>query len=158
MKETKQSLSDLWALLRNKEEQLGLNKLTLTERDILQSIIHFQGNNKRISLQNILVNCSHPRATIFRCLKKLRTENIIKIKKNSEDERKSFIEVLSKFHNWYFVNTIKLYKLALVLQKYHSCWLKYHFDTNCSLNIEFFTVSIWYQIIAYPRDVGRRLN
>ena len=99
MKETKQSLSDLWALLRNKEEQLGLNKLTLTERDILQSIIHFQGNNKRISLQNILVNCSYPRATIFRCLKKLRTENIIKIKKNSEDERKSFIEVLSKFHN-----------------------------------------------------------
>ena len=99
MKETKQSLSDLWALLRNKEEQLGLNKLSLTERDILQSIIHFQGNNKRISLQNILVNCSYPRATIFRCLKKLRTENIIKIKKNSEDERKSFIEVLSKFHD-----------------------------------------------------------
>ena len=99
MKETKQSLSDLWALLRNKEEQLGLNKLTLTERDILQSIIHSQGNDKLISLQEILVNCSYPRATIFRCLKKLRTENIIKIKKSSEDERKSFIEVLSKFYN-----------------------------------------------------------
>ena len=122
MKETKQSLSDLWALLRNKEEQLGLNKLTLTERDILQSIIHSQGNDKLISLQEILVNCSYPRATFFRCLKKLRTENIIKIKKSSEDERKSFIEVLSKFYNWYFVNTIKLYKFTLVLQKYHSCW------------------------------------
>ena len=122
MKETKQSLSDLWALLRNKEEQLGLNKLTLTERDILQSIIHSQGNDKLISLQEILVNSSYPRATIFRCLKKLRTENIIKIKKSSEDERKSFIEVLSKFYNWYFVNTIKLYKFTLVLQKYHSFW------------------------------------
>jgi len=99
MKETKQSLSDLWALLRNKEEQLGLNKLTLTERDILQSIIHSQGNDKLISLQEILVNCSYPRATFFRCLKKLRTENIIKIKKCSEDERKSFIEVLSKFYD-----------------------------------------------------------
>ena len=98
MKETKQSLSDLWALLRNKEKQLGLNKLTLTERDILQSVIHYQGNNELISLQEVYDKCSYPRATFFRCLKKLRTENIIKIKKSSEDERKSFIEVLSKFH------------------------------------------------------------
>ena len=99
MKETKQSLSDLWSLLRNKEEQLGLNKLILTERDILQSIIQLLGNDKLKSLQEILLNCPYPRATIFRCLKKLRTENIIKIKKSSEDKRKSFIEVSSKFHN-----------------------------------------------------------
>jgi hypothetical protein len=30
--------------------------------------------------------------------------------------------VLSKFYNWYFVNTIKLYKFTLALQKYHSLW------------------------------------
>ena len=46
MKETKQSLSELWSLLRNKEEQFGLIKLSLTERDILQAIIHFQGKDK----------------------------------------------------------------------------------------------------------------
>ena len=50
MKETKQSLSELWSLLRNKEEQFGLNNLSLTERDILQAIIYLQGKNDNISL------------------------------------------------------------------------------------------------------------
>ena len=97
MKETKQSLSELWALLRNKEEQIGLTKLSLTDRDILQSIIHFQGKNKQISLENILRNCQHPRATFFRCLKKLRTNNIVKVIKDNDDSRKSFIRVFPKY-------------------------------------------------------------
>ena len=58
MKETKQSLSELWSLLRNKEKQFGLSKLSLTERDILQAIIYLQGNNNYISLDCILKNCS----------------------------------------------------------------------------------------------------
>ena len=99
MKETKQSLSDLWALLRKKEEQFGLDKLSLTERDILQSIIHFQGKNKHIGLQDILKNCPYPRATFFRCLKKLRDDNIVTVYKTIEDERKSYIQVLAKFKN-----------------------------------------------------------
>ena len=97
MKETKQSLSELWALLRNKEEQIGLTKLSLTERDILQTIIHFQGKNKQISLENILRDCTHPRATFFRCLKKLRTNNIVKVIKDNNDARKSFIKVFPKY-------------------------------------------------------------
>ena len=97
MKETKQSLSELWALLRNKEEQIGLTKLSLTDRDILQSIIHFQGKNKKISLENILRDCPHPRATFFRCLKKLRTNNIVKVIKDNDDARKSFIKVFPKY-------------------------------------------------------------
>ena len=54
MKETKQSLSELWSLLRNKEEQFGLKRLSLTERDIFQTIMHFQGEDKYISLWNCL--------------------------------------------------------------------------------------------------------
>ena len=97
MKETKQSLSELWSLLRNKEEQFGLNKLSLTERDIFQAIIHIQGKNKQTSLENILKGCPHPRATFFRCLKKLRVNNYVKVLKDNEDARKSFISVSSKF-------------------------------------------------------------
>ena len=99
MEETKKSLSELWSLLRNKEEQLGLKNLSLTERDILQTIIHFQGRDKHISLEDILKMCPHPRATFFRCLKKLRANNFVKIIKDSQDARKSFIKVYPKFIN-----------------------------------------------------------
>ena len=99
MKKTKQSLSDLWVLLRNKEQEFGLNKLSLTERDILQAIIYAQGKNKKISLENILKSCLYPRATFFRCLKKLRIYDIVYVEKDDEDGRKSFIKVSSKFTN-----------------------------------------------------------
>ena len=99
MKETKQSLSELWSLLRSKEEQFGLKKLSLTERDILQTIIHFQGRDKHISLEDILKKCPHPRATFFRCLKKLRTNNFVKVIKDNQDARRSFIKVSPKFTN-----------------------------------------------------------
>ena len=97
MKETKQSLSELWALLRNKEEQFGLNTLSLTERDILQAIIHIQGKDDIISLDDILKKCPHPRATFFRCLKKLRANNIVKVTKDTEDARRSYIKVYPRF-------------------------------------------------------------
>ena len=99
MKETKQSLSELWTLLRNKEKQYGLEKLSLTERDIFQSILHLQGKSNQTSLENILKHCSHPRATFFRCLKKLRTNRIVSVIKDSKDARKSFIKVSAKFTN-----------------------------------------------------------
>ena len=99
MKETKQSLSELWALLRNKEQQYGLEKLSLTERDIFQSILHLQGKSNQTSLENILKCCPHPRATFFRCLKKLRTNHIVKVVKNVKDRRKSYIKVSTKFLN-----------------------------------------------------------
>ena len=99
MEETKQSLSELWSLLRIKEDQFGLKKLSLTERDILQTIIHFQGGHKHISLEDILKNCPHPRATFFRCLKKLRTNNFVKVIKDNQDARRSFIKVYPKFTN-----------------------------------------------------------
>ncbi len=99
MKETKQSLSELWSLLRNKEEQFGLKKLSLTERDILQTIIYFQGGDGHISLEEILKKCPHPRATFFRCLKKLRTNNFVKVIKDGQDARRSFIKVYPKFIN-----------------------------------------------------------
>ena len=97
MQETSQSLSELWALLRNKEQQYGLEDLSLTERDILQNIIYFQGKNNQISLEKILKSCPHPRATFFRCLKKLRTNSILKVIKDNKDARRSFIRVSPKF-------------------------------------------------------------
>ena len=97
MKETKQSLSELWSLLRNKEEQFGLKNLSLTERDILQASIHLQGKDDNISLDDILKKCPHPRATFFRCLKKLRLNKIVKVTKDSGDARRSHIKVYPKF-------------------------------------------------------------
>ena len=97
MRETKQSLSELWSLLRNKEEQFGLKKLSLTERDILQTIIHFQGQDRHISLDEILKKCSHPRATFFRCLKKLRANKFVRVIKDNQDARRSFVKVYPKY-------------------------------------------------------------
>ena len=97
MQKTSLSLSKLWCLLRNQEKQLGLDKLSLTERDIFLYVLFLQEKNKLISLQNILKNCRHPRATLFRCLKKLRSEDIIHVKKNTADTRKSLISISSKY-------------------------------------------------------------
>ena len=97
MKETKQSLAELWQLLRIKEQEFGLDDLSLTERDIFQAIINSQGKQSQVSLENIKENCTHPRATFFRCLKKLREKNLLNITKNTEDNRKSYISVDPKF-------------------------------------------------------------
>lgn len=97
MKETKQSLAELWQLLRMKEQEYGLDDLSLTERDIFQSLINIQGKESQISLEYVTKNCPHPRATFFRCLKKLREKNLLNITKNTEDNRKSYISVDPKF-------------------------------------------------------------
>ena len=91
------SLAKLLSLLRDQEKKLGLDKLSLTERDIFLCILFLQEKNKLISLENITKNCRHPRATLFRCLKKLRSENIIQVKKDTTDTRKSYISISSKY-------------------------------------------------------------
>ena len=99
MKETKQSLSELWALLKNKEQKLGLNKLSLIERDIFQTILYFQRNDLSIKLDVVLKNCDYPRATFFRSLKKLRINKFIEISKDIEDARKSIIKISPQYYN-----------------------------------------------------------
>ena len=91
------SLAKLWSLLRDQEKQLGLDKLSLTERDIFLCILFLQEKNKLVSLENITKSCKHPRATLFRCLKKLRSEKIIQVTKDTADTRKSFIYISSKY-------------------------------------------------------------
>ena len=99
MKETKQSLAELWQLLRIKEQEYGLDDLSLTERDIFQAIINSQGKQSQVSLENIKENCTHPRATFFRCLKKLREKKLLNITKDIKDNRKSYVSVDPKFLN-----------------------------------------------------------
>ena len=97
MVEKNLTLSKLWALLRQEEKKFGLDQLSLTERDVFQSILHLLGQNRHISLENILNRCQHPRATFFRSLKKLRSKNIIQVNKDTFDSRKSFISVSKKY-------------------------------------------------------------
>ena len=99
MKQTKQSLSELWALLKNKEQKFGLNKLSLVERDIFQTILYFQRNDLNIKLDIVLKNCDYPRATFFRSLKKLRINKFIEISKDVEDARKSIIKISPQYYN-----------------------------------------------------------
>ena len=91
------SLAELWSLLRDQEKQFGIDKLSLTERDIFLYILFLKEKNKSISLENIIQNSRHPRATLFRCLKKLRSEKIIHVKKYTADTRKSFIYISPKY-------------------------------------------------------------
>ena len=97
MQNTSLSLSKLWFLLRKQEKQLGLDKLSLTERDIFFCILFLREKDKIISLENLIKSCKHPRATLFRCLKKLRLEKIIQVEKDTIDTRKSFISISSKY-------------------------------------------------------------
>ena len=97
MKETKQSLAELWRLLRVKEKEYGLDDLSLTERDIFQALITTQGKESQISLENVRKNCPHPRATFFRCLKKLREKKLLQVHKDVIDNRKSNISVHPRF-------------------------------------------------------------
>ena len=97
MENTSLSLSKLWFLLREQEKQLGLDKLSLTERDIFLCILFLQEKNKIISLENLIKNCRYPRATLFRCLKKLRLEKIIQVKRDTIDTRKTLIFISSKY-------------------------------------------------------------
>ena len=91
MNKKKQSLGQVWALLRYKEKENGLDHLSLTERDILESILYSFRDNKELSLNTVLKNNNHPRATFFRSLKKLRDNNYLIVSKEDKDKRKSII-------------------------------------------------------------------
>ena len=97
MQNTCLSLSKLWFLLREQEKQLGLDKSSLTKCDIFLCILFLQEKDKLLSLENLVKSCRHPRATLFRCLKKLRLEKIIQVEKDTIDTRKSFISISSKY-------------------------------------------------------------
>ena len=94
-----QTITDLWALLREKEINAGMNILSFTERDILENIMFHSTETKKILLDNILKNSLHPRATFFRSLKKLREHKYIKIEKDKIDKRKSWILISKNIKN-----------------------------------------------------------
>ena len=94
-----QTITDLWALLREKETNAGMNILSFTERDILENIMFHSTKTKKILLDNILKNSLHPRATFFRSLKKLREHKYIKIEKDKIDKRISWILISKNIKN-----------------------------------------------------------
>ena len=93
-----QKITDVWALLRQKEKELGLTDLSLIERDILINLAFTIGDDKQISLNNILNQFEYPRASFFRVLKKLREQKFIKIVKETDDKRKSLIFLSRKMN------------------------------------------------------------
>ena len=86
-----QKITDVWALLRQKEKEKGLTDLSLIERDVLINLAFTIGDDKQISLKSILNQIEYPRASFFRALKKLREQKFIKIVKQTDDKRKSLI-------------------------------------------------------------------
>ena len=86
-----QKITDVWALLRQKEKEKGLTNLSLIERDVLINLAFTIGDDKQISLNSILNQFTYPRASFFRVLKKLREQKFIKIIKQTDDKRKSLI-------------------------------------------------------------------
>ena len=91
MIKTSQKITDIWALLRQKEKEQGLTDLSLIERDILINLAFTIGDDKQTSLNNVLNQFEYPRASFFRALKKLREQKFIKIIKQTDDKRKSLI-------------------------------------------------------------------
>ena len=59
MQNTSLSLSKLWFLLREQEKQLGLDKLSLTERDVFLCLLFIQEKDKIISLENLILSLIH---------------------------------------------------------------------------------------------------
>ena len=99
IKDTGQSLPELWILLRKKENYHGLQILSFTDRDILENILSLLGDSKKILLDNVLDKNSHPRATFFRGMKKLRQKKFIIVVKDNVDRRKSWIQVSNKLNH-----------------------------------------------------------
>ena len=93
-----QKITDVWALLRQKEKEQGLIDLSLIERDILINLAFTIGDDNQISLNNILNQYDYPRASFFRVLKKLREQKFIKIIKQTDDKRKSLILLLKNIN------------------------------------------------------------
>ena len=99
MSEVNFSLVQLWSLLRQKEKQIGLSALTLTERDILENIGFLCTNSNEVALKNIIKLKLYPRATIFRTIKTLKEQNLILITKDKLDKRQSYISLLVDLQN-----------------------------------------------------------
>ena len=64
LKNQETTLSELWLLLREKENGMGMKNLSLLDRDIFENILYLSGEEKKISLGAILVKNIHPHTTL----------------------------------------------------------------------------------------------
>ena len=90
-KNTKNSISELWILLKIKEKELGIDQLKLKEREILQHIMYLQGGKEEVELEKIYEKISYPRASFFRYLKTLKENKYISIRNCKIDSRKTLV-------------------------------------------------------------------
>jgi len=92
---TKNSLSELWKLLKNKQEELGIDDLDLKEQETLQQIIYLQGEKEEVELEKIYEESVFPRASFFRYLKVLKEKKYVSIRTCDKDARKTLLSVSS---------------------------------------------------------------
>ena len=95
MEYTKNSLAELWLLLKNKQKEFGIDQLGLKERETLQHITYLQGQNDSVKLEKVYIKNPFPRASFFRYLKKLKQDKYIFINSCQKDSRKTLISVSS---------------------------------------------------------------
>jgi len=94
---TKNSLSELWNLLKNKQKELGINDLDLKEQETLQQIIYLQGEKEEVELEKIYEQSIFPRASFFRYLKALKEKKFVSIRTCDKDARKTLLSVSTIF-------------------------------------------------------------
>ena len=90
-KNTKNSISELWILLKKKEKELGIDQLNLKERETLQHIMYLQGEKEEVELETIYEKNPFPRASFFRYLKTLKEKKYISIRSCKIDSRKTLV-------------------------------------------------------------------
>ena len=92
MKEFYKNISDALAMLDGLEQDLNIRHLTPNELKVFYTIIirSYQNNNGS-NISDIVENSGMSRSTVYKTLKKLSLEGIIKLHQSEEDGRESLV-------------------------------------------------------------------
>ena len=92
MKEFYKNISDALSMLDGLEQDLNIRHLTPNELKVFYTIIirSYQNNNGS-NISDIVENSGMSRSTVYKTLKKLSLEGIIKLHQSEEDGRESLV-------------------------------------------------------------------
>ena len=92
MKEFYRNISDALAMLDGLEQDLNIRHFTPNELKVFYTIITRADYNEHGSnITDIVENSGMSRSTVYKTLKKLSTEGIIKLHQSEEDGRESIV-------------------------------------------------------------------